>query len=62
MSVSGILAPIIWGHLYAVSISKDVGWQIPGLSFIFAGVLTILALIPAVRVFRKLPDEVIGSR
>ena len=62
MSVSGILAPIIWGHLYALSISKDVGWQFPGLSFIFAGILTILALIPAIRVFRKLPDEVIAAK
>ena len=61
MSVSGILAPIIWGHLFALSISKDVGWHFPGLSFIFAGFLTILALIPAVRVFRKLPDEMVAS-
>jgi MFS transporter, DHA1 family, tetracycline resistance protein len=54
MSIANIVAPPIWGLLFAWSISPQHA-PCPGLSFIIAGGVMLVALVLAWRTFRKHP-------
>lgn len=54
-SVAGIVGPLLWTSIYGHSIGEGGGFYFPGLAFVGAGVVTVLALLPALRAFRRLP-------
>lgn len=60
-SVAGILGPLLWTSVFAVSIKTDGAFYFPGLAFVGAGLVTLLALVPALRAFRKMPAAELGE-
>lgn len=53
MSISGIFGPLLFTQVFAVAISTQRDWQLPGAPFLLAGSMLILALILAWRTTRN---------
>ena len=56
-SVAGFIGPILMSLLYGYFISDKTPYQHPGAPYLFAGILTTLALLFAKRSFSKVPAE-----
>jgi len=52
-SIAGIVAPILWTFLFSFAISPERSFQLPGLPFFGAGVVSLAAAGLAWRAFRK---------
>lgn len=60
-SVAGIVGPLLWTSIYAISIEPKGNFYFPGLAFVCAGGITVLALVPALRAFKKIPKPEPGE-
>ncbi len=54
-SIAGVLGPLLWTRLFAIGLGTGGSWYMPGLPFVVAGLATLLALVPVLFAFRKLP-------
>jgi len=52
-SVAGVIGPLVWTWIFAASLGTNGTLNFPGLAFIIAGVLTLIALAVAVRVLNR---------
>jgi DHA1 family tetracycline resistance protein-like MFS transporter len=52
-SVAGVIGPLVWTWIFAASLGTNGTLNFPGLAFIIAGVLTLIALAIAVRVLNR---------
>jgi DHA1 family tetracycline resistance protein-like MFS transporter len=52
-SVAGVIGPLVWTWIFAASLGTHGSLNFPGLAFIIAGVLTLIALAVAVRVLNR---------
>jgi len=52
-SVAGVIGPLVWTCIFAASLGTNGTLNFPGLAFIIAGVLTLIALAVAVRVLNR---------
>jgi DHA1 family tetracycline resistance protein-like MFS transporter len=55
-SVAGVLAPLLWTFIFSWSIEPTAARNLPGLAFVVAGIISFLAIWPAVRALRKMPS------
>jgi DHA1 family tetracycline resistance protein-like MFS transporter len=55
VSVTGVIAPLLWTGIFSWSIDPHASRELPGLAFLIAGGFSFLAIWPAVRAFRKIP-------
>lgn len=53
MSISGIVGPLLFTQVFAVFISTQKGWHLPGAPFLLAGLMLMLAVWIAWRVTRN---------
>ena len=54
-SVAGFVGPILMTQLYGHTVNGNARWYFPGAVYLFAAVLTFLALLLAIRSFRLVP-------
>jgi len=52
-SVSGILAPLVWTSLFSLAIDPKRSFELPGLPFFVAGLVSLAAALLAWRAFRR---------
>ena len=52
MSIAGIFGPLIFTQVFAVFISTQRGWQLPGAAFLLAALMLLAALAIARRATR----------
>ena len=55
-SVAGVLAPLLWTFIFSASIQPNSDKWLSGLAFLVAGGFSFLAIWPAVRALRKIPE------
>ncbi|MGC4015881.1 MAG: TCR/Tet family MFS transporter [Luteolibacter sp.] len=55
-SVSGVLAPLVWTGLFSIAIDDKRSFELPGLPFFVAGLVSLAAAGLAWRAFRRSPE------
>jgi DHA1 family tetracycline resistance protein-like MFS transporter len=57
MGIASLFTPTLYTQIFAYSIDPDVGLNLPGAPFYFAGLMLVIALAISMRVARPVPTH-----